>query len=479
MVDDQGLATYQDLLASSARVAGALLAGRPSLEGARVALDVRPGNAWVEALWGIWRAGGFAVPLALAFPESEIAYTLADSGAEQVLVGAEQKARVAALCGAKGLRLVEMSAAREAEPPTLLPRLRGEDPALLIYTSGTTGKPKGVVLSHANLEAQMACLAEAWAWSENDHILSVLPLHHVHGIVNVTLCALWAGATCRVLPGFDATRVWQSFVEEKPTLFMAVPTIYRRLIEAFDGADNEQQQAWSQAAGRLRLMVSGSAALPQPTFERWREITGHTLLERYGMSEIGMALSNPLEGERRPATVGQPLPGVEIRRVNGEGKKVGQDEEPAELEIRGPSVFRQYWQREQATKEAFRDDGFFRTGDVAVIEDGYYRLLGRSSVDILKTGGEKVSAIEIEATLRNHPAIKDVAIVGLADETWGQRVAAAVELEKGAKLELEELRAWAKEHLASYKIPRELLIVENLPRNVLGKVQKPRVAELF
>lgn len=479
ITDDLGSASYGDLLESSARVAAALLAGRTSLAGARVALDVRPGRAWTEALWGIWRAGGFAVPLALAYPESEIAYTLDDAEVTQILADRRQAPRLAGLATSRGLEPLPIEDARDFALPHQLPALAAEDKALLVYTSGTTGKPKGVVLSHANLEAQMACLAEAWGWTSDDEIVSVLPLHHVHGIVNVTLCAQWAGAHCRVLPGFDAERVWQSFAEEQPTLFMAVPTIYRRLIEVWQEAPAEQRQLWSAAAGRLRLMVSGSAALPQPTFERWREITGHTLLERYGMSEIGMALSNPLDGERRPGTVGRPLHGVEARRVGSGGGVAASDSEPAELEIRGPAVFREYWRRPQASAESFRADGFFKTGDVAVVEDGYYRLLGRSSVDILKTGGEKVSALEIEDACRNHPAIKDIAIVGLPDETWGQCVAAAIELEPGHSLDLEALRGWAKERLATYKVPRRLLVVDSLPRNVLGKVQKPRVAELF
>ena len=497
VIDDEGRATYQELLEGAAQVAAALLGNRSSLQGARVVLDIRPGRHWVMGLLGIWRAGGFAVPVALAFPAGEIAYTLDDAGAQQAVADAAQAPRLRELCSARNISVVEIEKVLpwgttnrtdptdRTDPPdspiasSQLPPVALGDPALLIYTSGTTGRPKGVVLTHANLEAQMACLEQAWGWSPDDHIVSVLPLHHVHGIVNVTLCALWAGARLRVLPAFDAENVWATFRDEKPTLFMAVPTIYRRLIETWESADAEKQQAWQKAAADLRLMVSGSAALPLPTFERWRQITGHTLLERYGMSEIGMALSSPLDGERRPGTVGQPLPGVAVRRVDGDGQVLRLDAEPGELEIQGPSVFREYWRRDEATREAFRDDGFFRTGDVAVVENGYYRLLGRSSVDILKTGGEKVSALEIEDTLREHPAIRDLAIVGLPDETWGQKIAAAVELKEGFQLDLEELRAWAKERLASYKVPRQLLIVECLPRNPLGKVQKPRVAELF
>ncbi|MCG8462842.1 MAG: acyl-CoA synthetase, partial [Holophagales bacterium] len=384
----------------------------------------------------------------------------------------------------------EPSATGSAMAP--LPELDPDDPALLIYTSGTTGRPKGVVLRHANLAAQMASLHQAWGWSGDDHILEVLPLHHVHGLVNVVGCALWAGATCRFLPRFDAGKVWRSFVDHHPTLFMAVPTIYSRLIEAWEAAPAAERQAWSAAARRMRLMVSGSAALPVPVLERWRELTGHTLLERYGMSEIGMALSNPLLGERIAGTVGAPLPGVELRLVSAEGESVD-DGEPGELEARGETVFREYWRRADATRDAFRD-GWFRTGDVAVRGGagqpaGVYRLLGRSSTDILKSGGEKISALEIEAVLRRHPQIADCAVVGLADELWGQRLAAAVELADGAAddgdsaerqpLTLERLRAWGRERLAPYKLPTRLLVVEALPRNALGKVQKPRVVERF
>ena len=275
---------------------------------------------------------------------------------------------------------------------------------------------------------------------------------------------------------------------------MAVPTVYRRLIEAWEQADTDTQARWSQGAKACRLMISGSAALPVPTLERWEEITGQRLLERYGMTEIGMGLSNSLLGERRPGHVGRPLPGVEIRLVGDDGATIPEADgaassgagtsEGGEIQVRGPTVFKEYWRRSDAMAEAFTSDGWFRTGDRAVVHDGAYRILGRSSVDILKTGGEKVSALEIEDVLRGHPAVRDCAVVGVQDEEWGDRVCAAVVIQdrKGAEEgapEPAELRAFLKERLAPWKVPKDVLVVDDLPRNAMGKVTKPAVKELF
>jgi malonyl-CoA/methylmalonyl-CoA synthetase len=216
----------------------------------------------------------------------------------------------------------------------------------------------------------------------------------------------------------------------------------------------------------MRLMMSGSAALPRTVLDRWKEITGHVLLERYGMTEVGMALSNPLHGERRPGFVGLPLPGVSARLVDGE------------LQLKGAGVFSEYWRQPESTREAFTD-GWFRTGDAAVIEDGAFRLLGRSSVDILKCGGHKISALEIEEVLRTHPAIAECVVVGVEDIEWGQRVCCAAELRPGITLELDELKEWARARLAPYKIPKDLACVDQLPRNAMGKVVKPEVATFF
>jgi malonyl-CoA/methylmalonyl-CoA synthetase len=325
--------------------------------------------------------------------------------------------------------------------------------------------------------AQVAALVDAWRWSADDRTLLCLPLHHVHGIVNVVSCALWSGALCEMLPRFDADSVWERIASGSLTLFMAVPTIYIKLISAWEAASPQRRAVFSQSCARLRLMVSGSAALPVSTLNRWQEISGHTLLERYGMTEIGMALSNPLEGERVPGSVGAPLPGVEVQLVDEQGETVASDF-PGEIEVRGPSVFKEYWGKPEVTQQSFRR-GWFRTGDVAVLEKGRYRILGRMNIDILKTGGHKVSALEVEEQLREHPAVAECAVVGLPDPVWGERVAAAVALREGEVLNLENLRGWAKERLAFHKIPSRLLIVDALPRNAMGKVTKPAIVDLF
>jgi malonyl-CoA/methylmalonyl-CoA synthetase len=258
---------------------------------------------------------------------------------------------------------------------------------------------------------------------------------------------------------------------------MAVPTIYSRLIAAWDAAPPAQQKTWSDGCRRLRLMVSGSAALPVTTLEKWRQISGQTLLERYGMTEIGMGLSNPLHGERMPGRVGTPLPFVQARLVDEQNRDVP-DGTPGEIRIKGPTVFREYWRRSDASAAAFVD-GWFKTGDVGVRQSGVYRILGRNSVDIIKSGGYKVSALEIEEVLRTHDAIEHVAVVGAEDPEWGERVCAAVVLRHGKSLDLEALRGWAKQLLAPYKVPSRLLVLDALPLNAMGKVTKPDIVKLF
>jgi malonyl-CoA/methylmalonyl-CoA synthetase len=474
----EGVFTYDDLIRASANAATGLLAGRDDLAGARVCYLVPPGWEYTAVQWGVWRAGGFGVPLATSHPEAELAWVLDDAEPEAVIAHPSLAGRLRGLTAERKIPLLLTPVLLRDGPVAHFPTLPESREALMLYTSGTTGRPKGVVLTHANLRAQVEALSEAWGWSQDEHILLHLPLHHVHGIVNVLTSALWHGATCEILPRFRAVDVWERLARCEITLYMAVPTVYRRLIDAWDAADPDTRDAWSEGARACRLMVSGSAALPVPTLERWEKITGHRLLERYGMTEIGMGLSNPLDGERRPGFVGAPLPGVEARLVD-EDEMVVEAGRPGSIQIRGPAVFREYWRRPEETDAAFTVGGWFRTGDQAVIEDGSWRILGRSSVDILKTGGEKISALEIEDTLRSHPAVADCAVVGVPDVDWGDRVCAAVVLRPGEVVSGEALRSFAKSRLAPYKVPKDVLLLEDLPRNAMGKVTKPAIRELF
>ncbi len=478
IVDPGGTWTYERLGADAARLASALLSGRADLAEQRVALLCRPGHDYVVAMLATWAAGGLAVPLHPDHPDH--AYYLDDAEVSTLVVSPELAERGEALAEGRALRVLPVDPGEgdraDATGPAELPVVAADRRALMVYTSGTTGKPKGAVHTHASVEAQVEGLVAAWRWSSDDRTVLVLPLHHVHGIVNVTLCALWSGAACEAPGGFDPVATWERLASGAVTVFMAVPTIYARLVAAWEAASAEDRARWSEGAARLRLMVCGSAALPVSTLEQWRSISGHVLLERYGMTELGMVLSNTLE-QRVPGHVGWPLPGVEVRLVGDTGADVAEGDS-GELLVRGPQVFREYWRRLQETADSFVD-GWFRTGDVAVRDPDGYRLLGRSSVDIIKTGGEKVSALEVEELYREHPAVADLAVVGVADPEWGERVCAAVIVAEGAEADADELRAWGKDRVAVYKVPSRFLFVDALPRNAIGKVTKPDVHRLF
>jgi malonyl-CoA/methylmalonyl-CoA synthetase len=476
ITSSEGTYTYRQLLERSRQIGLTLLDGKDDLKEERVAFLTPRGFHYAALQWGIWRAGGIAVPLGEMHPVSELEYLICDSGAGIVVAHPEFEAKLRAIAMDLGVPFVlteEPFSPAKGSLPQIDPARR----AMILYTSGTTGKAKGVVSTHLNIQAQVTSLIEAWGWASEDYILHVLPLYHVHGIINVLTCALWAGARCEILPRFDPVETWKKFVERDLTLFMAVPTIYLKLIEAWEAATPQEQQLMRQACQKFRLMISGSAPLPVSVLEKWKAITGHTILERYGMTEIGMALSNPLQGERVPGSVGTVLPQIEVRLVDDGGNPV-ESGVSGEIQVRGPSVFLEYWQRPQETKASFRH-GWFSTGDVAVVEKGIYRILGRKSTDIIKTGGYKVSALEIEEVLRTHPAIKECAVMGIEDPEWGERVGAALILQRGEDLTLEELRTWGKRRLAPYKVPTRVVIVDDLPRNPLGKVTKILLKKLF
>ncbi|MCM3877439.1 MAG: AMP-binding protein [Thermoanaerobaculia bacterium] len=346
-----------------------------------------------------------------------------------------------------------------------------DDVAMLIYTSGTTGKSKGVALSYRALEENTRALMELWRFSPADRLVLALPLYHVHGLCLGVAGAFLTGFTLLLEERFEAARVVEAFANEGATAFMGVPTMYVRLLDHL-GAHPETAEPLRKA----RLFTAGSAPLPAADFAAFRERTGHAILERYGMTETLFTLSNPYEGERRPGTVGLPVPGCLMRLVDDEGRDA-REGEPGEIHVRGNGLMSAYWGREADTAAAFRD-GWFLTGDVAQRDaDGYVTILGRKSVDVIKSGGYKISAREIEDVLRRHPAVKDAAVVGLPDRVWGQRIAAAVVLvepcdAEAAKEACEQIAAFAASHLADFKKPRDLRAVTELPRNTLGKVQK-------
>ena len=468
---------YSDLLEASAAVGSSLLGGADDLDEARIAFFMPASFEYVAVQWGVWRAGGVAVPLNVAAAEPETEHVLVDAEISVLVVPRALRERIDPLCGRLGTEVLDVEDALNVEPAPL-PEVSADRRAMMLYTSGTTSKPKGVVTTHANTEAQVRSLVEAWEWRSDDRIPLFLPLHHVHGIINVLTCALWSGSTVEVFETFDAKRILSRVAENAFTVFMAVPTIYVKMIRSLDRVDAHLLERITRGFAEMRLMVSGSAALPASVHEHWTELTGQELLERYGMTEIGMGISNPLHGERRPGAVGRPLPGVEVRLVSESGAVIEGEDEPGEIQIKGPAVFLEYWRKPEETAGSFVD-GWFKTGDMAVLENNYYRILGRLSVDIIKSGGYKLSALEIEDALRQHPAISECAVVGVADDTWGETVAVAAEVHEGMELELGALRAWASDRLSSYKLPRQLEVVECLPRNAMGKVTKPAVRTLF
>ncbi|KAL2554958.1 Malonate--CoA ligase [Forsythia ovata] len=517
---DQKSYSYHQLISSSLKISSLLCDADTKnfdvtieskhLGGARVGIVAKPSAEFVAGVLGTWFSGGVAVPLALSYPEAELLHVMNDSDVAVILSTEDHQELLKAVAdkAAAQLSLIPPLSSiydhedTRNEPIEFSNKINGNDAALIIYTSGTTGKPKGVVHTHNGVLAQVQMLTDAWGYTSSDQFLHCLPLHHilkfliltffihVHGLFNALFAPLYAGSTVEFMPKFSVRGIWQRWRESYPkdgskagdavTVFTGVPTMYTRLIQGYEAMDPESKAASASAAKQLRLMMCGSSALPLPVMQQWESITGHRLLERYGMTEFVMALSNPLIGERKGGTVGKPLPGVQAKILAEDGSS---EVEVGELCIKSPSLFREYWKLPEVTKESFIDGGFFKTGDAArVNEDGYYVILGRTNADIMKVGGYKLSALEIEAVLLEHPAVSECCVLGLPDKDYGEAVCAIVvpdaevkrkrEEESKRALTLEELTMWAKEKLAPYKLPTRLLLWESLPRNAMGKVNK-------
>ncbi|XP_042499109.1 probable CoA ligase CCL8 [Macadamia integrifolia] len=483
--------------------------GAEGLGGARIGILAKPSAEFVAGVLGTWLSGGVAVPLALSYPEAELFHVMKDSGVSMLLCTEDHQellGSVAAKCDVKFSLIPPVSSIGEVETEKNISEkienskvAEGEDPALIIYTSGTTGKPKGVLHTHKSILSQVQILAEAWEYTSADIFLHCLPLHHVHGIFNALLAPLYAGAVVEFMPKFSVRGIWQRWRESYPkdgnkvddaiTVFTGVPTMYTRLLQGYEAMDSELQASSASAASQLRLMMCGSSALPYPVMQQWESITGHRLLERYGMTEFVMALSNPLRGMRKGGTVGKPLPGVEVKILAEEGSE-NNTTIIGELCVRSPSLFEEYWKLPKVTKESFIDGGFFKTGDtVTVDEDGYYVILGRTSADIMKVGGYKLSALDIESVLLEHPCVSECCVLGLPDKDYGEAVCAIIVPEANAKrkadeefkpaMTLEDLCTWAKERLAPYKMPTRLFLWDSLPRNAMGKVNKKELKKVL
>ena len=460
---------YADLDERCARLA-VRLARLGVGRGDRVAVQVEKTVANLLLYLACMRLGAVYLPLNTAYTLAELDYFFGDAEPALIVCDPARRADIAALGGAAAAQLATLDAqgqgdlveALDQEPPrAAIASVGDDDLAALLYTSGTTGRAKGAMLTHGNLASNALTLVDAWGFSETDVLLHALPLYHVHGLFVACNTALLAGARLLFLPRFDAAEALEAL--PRATVMMGVPTYYTRLL-AQDGLSA------ARCAG-VRLFVSGSAPLLEQTFRDFEARTGHPILERYGMTETGMSTSNPLHGERRPGTVGPPLPGVELRVADEAGRVLG----PAEigvLEVRGPNVFKGYWRMPEKTAEEFRADGFFITGDLARIgPDGYVAIVGRAK-DLIISGGLNVYPKEIESVIDDLESVVESAVIGVPHPDFGEAVAAVVVRAAGAALDEAAVIAAVRERLASFKVPKRVWFADSLPRNAMGKVQK-------
>ncbi|MBX7077594.1 MAG: AMP-binding protein [Nannocystaceae bacterium] len=436
--------------------------------GDRVALLGLPSTAQALAVLAVQAVGAIPVPLGTRHTTAELQHVVDDSGATVLLLGAELRERGNAL--ASSARVLDRDAIVHASPSPLLPAPGDdEDAALLVYTSGTTGRSKGVVLPWRALVGNMEALGAAWGFCAADRLSLSLPLFHVHGLCIGIFAALLHGVSVLLHARFEPASTLADLRDRGATVFMGVPTMYVQWLEHLAAHPDD-----AAVLARARLFTAGSAPLPPRVFAEFARATGHAILERYGMTETLITLSNPLQGERRVGTVGVPVPGVRMRIVDEHDVEVARGT-AGELQIAGSSLMRGYWRDADATAAALCGE-FFRTGDIACEDpDGYVRIVGRASTDIIKSGGFKLSAREIEDVLREHPAVADVAIVAVTDARWGERVGAAIVPAAGAPALPElaaSIRALARAQLADYKCPRQIVLLSLLPRNAMGKLDK-------
>ena len=464
--DGKALCSFGELFDGAARLAGVLQ--RAGVQpGDRVAVQVAKTLEAVQLYLGTVKAGGVFLPLNTAYTTDEVAYFVGDA-APRVLVCAPSRAD--ALAGIAGsARVLTLDAGGEGSlfddlGAAVAPVARGaDDLAAILYTSGTTGRSKGAMLSHANLASNSETLRDLWRFTSDDVLIHALPIFHTHGLFVATNVALLAGAQVVFLPGFDADAILEAM--PRATALMGVPTFYTRLLSD-DRLDRNRVE-------NMRLFISGSAPLLASTHEEWEARTGHRILERYGMTETNMSTSNPYDGERRAGTVGFPLPGVELRIMDGE-QEVAQGEIGV-IEVRGPNVFQGYWQMPEKTAEELRLDGWFITGDQAFVDaEGYVTIVGREK-DMVISGGFNVYPKEVEGLIDALPGVKESAVIGVPHPDFGEAVVALV-VPDG---DLPDVEAALAGRLAKFKQPKRVIVLDELPRNTMGKVQKKALRETY
>ena len=469
--------TYGELWAQAEATAGALVALGVA-PGDRVAVQIDKSIAGLACYLGTVLAGAIHLPLNTAYPPPEVAYFLNDAAPRVFVCDPAKLDTLTPVAKAAGTAHVVTldaqgqgtlaDAARDATPLAQAVARGTDDLAAFLYTSGTTGRSKGAMLTHGNLASNAATLTEHWRFTADDVLIHALPVFHTHGLFVAINVTLMAGGAIILHRNFDAAAVLSDFA--RATALMGVPTFYTRLLD--------QPGLTRDACAGMRLFVSGSAPMLLDTHLKWRDRTGHTVLERYGMTETCMNTSNPYDGTRKPGTVGLPLPGVDLRLADADGNPVPAGE-PGGIEVRGPNLFKGYWQMPEKTAQDMRPDGWFITGDIGQIDaDGYVTIVGRSK-DLIISGGYNIYPKEIEALIDDIPGVAESAAFGLPDADFGESVAVAVVLERGATVTAEDMAAAIASQLARYKQPRVWHIVAELPRNTMGKVQKNQLRDIY
>jgi malonyl-CoA/methylmalonyl-CoA synthetase len=465
--------TWRNIDEQTARIAN-LLGSLNLPAGSRVAVQTEKSVEALMLYLGVLRAGYVYLPLNTAYQASEIEYFIGNAEPAVVVCSPKAVAWTQPIAdGAKVARVFTLDetgggsladAAATQSTVHVVAAKRSDELAAILYTSGTTGRSKGAMLSHNNLLSNALTLKDYWGWSANDVLIHALPIFHVHGLFVASHCALLSGAKMIWLSKFDPNAVIARLPEA--TVFMGVPTLYVRLL-----ADSRLNR---EVCKNMRLFVAGSAPLLIETFNEWRERTGHTILERYGMSETAMLTSNPYsaqQGERRGGTVGFPLPGVQVRVSDDRGGQCAVNEIGG-IEVSGPNVFGGYWRMPEKNKEEFTTDGWFKTGDVGKIDErGYVTIVGRSK-DLIISGGYNVYPAEIEGYLNDMVGVAESAVIGVPHADFGEAVVAVVVGKADAALNGDVLSASLKGKIANFKVPKRVFVVNDLPRNAMGKVQK-------